>query len=417
MAGDIDRARAARLMAERGLDALLLAKPESFRWATGAPPGVAAFFRRAGAALALIPADAAAPVAAVCTELFGPATAASLGEGNVLTHPDWVETADFRPHTRSELSAAQATALSHRAARRAPGFSRPAAYDASAAFAALSRLLAARGLRRARIGLDLDFWPAADFAWLRQSVRGPKWFDAGEAVGLIKAVKSAREVECLQRAAALAESGMNAALAAVKPGLHRNEIAAAWQAGAQRHAESAGWRLSGQWEYITVGPLPWQGGGHINEGDVLKFDVGCLIDGYSSDSGRTFALGRARPRSVEIMSALSDAFAAGLEQLRPGRLFSDVHRAATQAMRRAGFNTFSRGHWGHSLGHDTFCEVPPFIAAQAHLPIEAGMVLAFETPFYADGEGGFIIEDQFLITDQGPRAAWSLPRELRELQH
>ena len=45
------------------------------------------------------------------------------------------------------------------------------------------------------------------------------------------------------------------------------------------------------------------------------------------------------------------------------------------------------------------------------------MVLAFETPFYADGEGGFIIEDQFLITDQGPYAAWSLPRELRELQH
>jgi Xaa-Pro dipeptidase len=84
-------------------------------------------------------------------------------------------------------------------------------------------------------------------------------------------------------------------------------------------------------------------------------------------------------------------------------------------MRGAGFSTFSRGHWGHSLGHDTFCEVPPFIAAEAHLPIETGMVLAFETPFYADGEGGFIIEDQFLITDQGAVPAWSLPRKLREL--
>ena len=417
MAGDIDRARATRLMAEHGLDALLLAKPESFRWATGAPPGVAAFFRRAGAALALIPADTAAPIAAVCTELFGPVTAAALGEDNVLTHPDWVETADFRPWIQPELSAAQATERAHQAARRLPGFSRPAAYDASAAFAALSRLLERLGLKRARIGLDLDFWPAADFAWLRRSVRGPTWSDAGEVISLIKAVKSAREIECLQRAAALAESGMKSALAAVKPGVHRNDIAAAWQAGAQKHAESASWKLSGQWEYITVGALPWQGGGQITQGDVLKFDVGCLVDGYSSDSGRTFTLGRARPRSAEIMSALGEAFAAGLEQLRPGRLFSDVHAAATQAMRRAGFNTFSRGHWGHSLGHDTFCEVPPFIAAEAHLPIEAGMVLAFETPFYADGEGGFIIEDQFLITDRGPVAAWSLPRQLRELPH
>jgi Xaa-Pro aminopeptidase len=59
--------------------------------------------------------------------------------------------------------------------------------------------------------------------------------------------------------------------------------------------------------------------------------------------------------------------------------------------------------------------VPPFVAAQAHVPIEPGMVLAFETPFYVDGEGGFIIEDQFVITDTGAEAAWSLPRHLVEL--
>jgi Xaa-Pro aminopeptidase len=43
------------------------------------------------------------------------------------------------------------------------------------------------------------------------------------------------------------------------------------------------------------------------------------------------------------------------------------------------------------------------------------MVLAFETPFYVDGEGGFIIEDQFLITEAGAQAAWTLERELIEL--
>jgi Xaa-Pro aminopeptidase len=148
---------------------------------------------------------------------------------------------------------------------------------------------------------------------------------------------------------------------------------------------------------------------------VIKFDVGCLVEGYSSDSGRTFSCGPARPRTREIMQALSDAFAAGLEVLKPGYLLSDVHHRATQAMHRAGFASFSRGHFGHSLGHDTFCEVAPFIAAQAHTPIEPGMVLAFETPFYVDGEGGFIIEDQFLITADGAVPAWSLERGLVEL--
>jgi Xaa-Pro aminopeptidase len=43
------------------------------------------------------------------------------------------------------------------------------------------------------------------------------------------------------------------------------------------------------------------------------------------------------------------------------------------------------------------------------------MVLAFETPFYVDGEDGFIIEDQFLITADGAVPAWSLERGLVEL--
>lgn len=402
-------------MNERGLDALLLAKPESFTWATGAPAGVAAFFRRAGAAMALVPADATAPVSAVCTELFAAPTRAALGDGQVLTHPDWVETADIRPWLPSDQGAAELSDRAWTLRGRPAGFGRPAAYDAAAAFGALQLLLVREGLAGARIGLDLDFWPAADFQFLQVTLPGPTWVDASPEIALIKVVKSPREIDRLKAAARLAEAGMRSAIATVRPGIHRDEIAAAWKAGVAAETARGGDRLTGQWEYITVGPLPWSGGAHLQPGDVLKFDVGCLVEGYSSDSGRTFTLGAARPRSREIMSALHDAFLAGLEALRPGHTLSEVHRRATQAMHRAGFTRFARGHFGHSLGHDTFCEVAPFVAAAAHAPIEPGMVLAFETPFYVDGEGGFIIEDQFLITTGDPEPAWSLPRALIEL--
>ena len=43
------------------------------------------------------------------------------------------------------------------------------------------------------------------------------------------------------------------------------------------------------------------------------------------------------------------------------------------------------------------------------------MVLAFETPWYLDGLGGFIIEDQLLITAAGPEVMAPLPRELRRV--
>ena len=409
----VNRARAQRLMHERGLDAIVLAKPESYTWASGAPAGVAAFFRRAGACLAVIPAEPSAPIQVVTTELFAPAAQKSLGAAHVWAHPDWVETADIRPWAGENGTAAELVgrALSTRPA----AFTRPAVFDARAAFGQLAQLLQRAGLAHARLGLDLDFWPVADYRLLCEVMPQVVWRDASATVAAIKVVKSAMEIERLQTAAAWAEAGMVQAIAAIAPGVDRSEIAQAWQSGVARAVQASGGRLGGQWEYITVGALPWQGGGRVQAGDVIKFDVGCLVDGYSSDSGRTFVCGPPRQRTLDIARGLQDAFEAGLEVLKPGRRMSEVHRRATEAMHRAGFVGYQRGHFGHSLGHDTFCEVPPFLAREAHDTIEPGMVLAFETPFYVDGEGGFIIEDQFVITADGAQAAWGLPRPLQVL--
>ncbi len=412
----VNRTRAQRLLAPRGLDAIVLSKPENFAWATGCAPGVAAFWRRAGAALALVPADPAAPLCAVVSELFAPGLRRALGDAHVADHPDWIETADIRPWQDGPDSAAVLAERAWDAAGRpAAGRARPAAFDARAAFAALGDLLRGQGLHSARIGLDLDFWPVLDFRLLQELLPGVHWVDASATIGAIRAVKSPAEIDKLRQAAAIAEAGMHTALSAVRAGVSRHDIADAWADGVAACARAQGVRLSGQWEYVSVGPLPWGGNATVVDGSVIKFDVGCLVDGYSSDCGRTYTFGRAGPRAREIMAALSNAFDAGLEVLKPGHLLSDVYAQAARAMQRAGFRRYARGHFGHSLGRDTFCEVPPFVAAQAHESIEAGMVLAFETPFYVDGEGGFIIEDQFLITDTGAQAAWSLPRHLVEL--
>ena len=415
---DVLRQRAQAHLLALDVDALLLSKPESFTWATGAPAGVASLFRRAAAAMALVPTDASQPVAAVVTELFSGPARAALGDGQVRTHPDWVETADIRAGLEREPGASITSLVqkAHAASRRPPGFRRPAAFDTRIALGEMAALLRERGWTTSRIGLDMDFWPVVDFFALQDALPRVQWVDASAAVSAIKAVKSPREITCLTQAASLAEAGMRRAISSAKEGMTRDAIAAAWKSGVADEVHRTGAAINGQWEYVTVGPLPWQGGGTLGRGDVLKFDVGCLVDGYSSDSGRTFVAGAPGQRTRGIMDALEDAFAAGLEVLRPGCLLSDVHARASQAMHSAGFTTFSRGHFGHSLGRDTFCEMPPFIAAEAHVPIEPGMVLAFETPVYVDGEGGFIIEDQFLITEAGARPAWSLPRQLIALR-
>jgi len=54
----------------------------------------------------------------------------------------------------------------------------------------------------------------------------------------------------------------------------------------------------------------------------------------------------------------------------------------------------------------------PFIAADAEVPLEPNMVLAYEIPFYINGVGAFNLEDQILITERGHESMNHLPRGL-----
>ncbi len=55
----------------------------------------------------------------------------------------------------------------------------------------------------------------------------------------------------------------------------------------------------------------------VTPGALIKADVGTLVDGYSSDSARTFSWGPVSPLAGDIFKALEAAFACGLEALPP----------------------------------------------------------------------------------------------------
>jgi Xaa-Pro aminopeptidase len=67
------------------------------------------------------------------------------------------------------------------------------------------------------------------------------------------------------------------------------------------------------------------------------------------------------------------------------------------------------------LGASIWSEEWPFISADTTAMAETGMVLAFETPYYIKGFGGFIIEDQILITETGVEVMAPFPRDLIEV--
>lgn len=414
--GYLDRTRAGRLMAEAGLDALVLLTPEGFAYATGVPGGPAFMWRRAGAAAALVPADPALAEAAVVYDLLAPRFRAASGIADMRTHPIWVETDDLAGIDPGVNDPAAALAENHRRAGRPRGFRRPETFDAGACFAHLRDQLAERGLLKGRIGLEFSLLSVADHAALKAAIPEAEWVDGTRVLALARMVKSAAEIAHLRTAVELSEAGTAALERAIAPGISRNALAAAWRAGVDAEAAARGvGNLTGAWEYVSVGPNPWGGDAVARRGDLVKVDVGCVIAGYSSDAGRTYAVGGSSPLQRRLFGALAEAFAEGSAAIRPGDLLSDVFHAAQRGLARAGFPEFARGHFGHGLGANVGSEEWPFIAADSAIPMEAGMVLAFETPWYVDGVGGMIIEDQMLVTEAGHEPMSKLPRALREI--
>lgn len=405
---DIDRGRAQQLMREAEIDALVLFQPEAFRYAVGAPAGVATMWGKAGSAIALVPADAGAGLAAVVSDHAAPIIRRAAPDIDLRCHRIWIDLVN--------LSGVETIAQVDDAYRRNnSGGARPETFDRTACLGLLSDLLRERGLSAARIGADLEFMPAADFFALRQALPEVNWVDGSTVLKRLRAVKSQREIKLLRQASAAAEAGLVEMAAAVRPGAALGQLSAAWKSGAQAYAAKSGFSLSGHWDYISVGAALSDMTAAVAPGALIKADVGTLVDGYSSDGARTFSWGPVSPLAGDIFKALEAAFARGLDALRPGNTFGSVHAAMLASMRKDGFGEYYRGHFGHSVGGSVGIEEWPFFSHDNPELIRPGMVVALEAPFYGEGVGALMIEDQFLVTASGAECMNSLPRTLRDL--
>jgi Xaa-Pro dipeptidase len=262
-----------------------------------------------------------------------------------------------------------------------------------------------------RVGLELGFIPVVDYPAIDRVAVA--WQDCTRIVEQLRAIKAPAEITHLRRAAEYARAGLATLTQAITPGMEASRMTEIWRAGAIAEAAGRGEPPpQSSWAYISVAGDGFAPGGHADAGNIIKLDVGCVVAGYSSDGGRTAVLGAPHPEAQRIYGALHRAFDAGFARLTPGTRLADIYRTTALAMWNQGFETYNRGHFGHGVGSSIWTEEWPFISAQSDATLEPNMVLAFETPWYIDGLGGFIIEDQVLITDKGAEVMAPSSRDL-----
>ncbi|MEV4419902.1 M24 family metallopeptidase [Patulibacter sp. NPDC049589] len=382
----MDPARARATLGRRRLDALLAVTPEDVQHLTGHRPYAAGL----GQAVAVLAADGASRALVVGAWDHGRARTES-DVAVVLASPVWIEVDEL-----DDLRAGTTTVRP-----------KPAQHDEAAAAVLVRDALEASGVdvgAPLRIGVATHALALADAEALRAVLPRAELVDAVAAFHDLRAIKHPVEVARLRHAAALADDALRATLAAGVEGrsplrLRAAFAAAAWSAAS--HGDAAVTEVRG--DFTTggeVAPSRRADTTPIAPGDVLFADFGVEVDGYGSDAGRSFAVGRVPALSARIFDALLAGHAAAVPLIRPGTPMREVFRVAQDAVRRGGLPTYTRGHVGHAagLGLD---EQGPFLGPFEERPLEPGMVVCFETPYYVRGLGGHQLEDMYLITDDG----------------
>jgi Xaa-Pro aminopeptidase len=234
---------------------------------------------------------------------------------------------------------------------------------------------------------------------------------AGGMVEDLRRVKDPGELERIRAAAALADAAFNAMLERGLTGRTERAVALDLE-DEMRHRGATTPSFP---SIVAAGPhgaLPHAEPRDvpIEPGALVVIDWGALVDGYCSDCTRTVATGELDAEAAEIYALVQRAQQAGLDAVRAGPSGRDVDASARQVIEEAG-----RGEeFGHGLGHGVGLEVheAPRLAKSDDSPLQAGNVVTIEPGVYLPGRLGVRIEDLAVVTKDGAEVLSSVTKDL-----
>ena len=117
----------------------------------------------------------------------------------------------------------------------------------------------------------------------------------------------------------------------------------------------------------------------LEEGDIVKVDVGAFYKGFHGDSARTIPVGRVSDEAMKLIEVTRASFFAGIDRLKVGNRLGDVGAAIDSLVVSNGFSTVKR-YIGHGIGHELHesPDVPNYGTPGRGTRLCAGLVIAIE---------------------------------------
>lgn len=226
-------------------------------------------------------------------------------------------------------------------------------------------------------------------------------------------IKSRRELKLMAQAGAIVGSTLSLLRESVQPGISTGEL----NRIADRHIRSYGAvptflgyqgfpaAICASVNEEIVHGIP--GKRILQEGDIIKMDVGATIDGFIGDAAISVAVGEISPAARQLMTDTQASLYAGIAAAQPGNRVGDIGAAVESYALERGYGVV-RQFVGHGVGrflHED-PQVPNYGDPGKGVLLRPGMCICIEPMLNLGGEDTKILSDDWtVVTADGALSA------------
>ncbi len=240
---------------------------------------------------------------------------------------------------------------------------------------------------------------------------GGEFRDATSLLEELSAIKTEEELAAIRRCEAVACQGFTGAREAVHVGATEADVAAETYAALLR----AGYAASGVHHvqphvHVMAGPraaLAYRAfnltsNAPIKQGDTVTVQMEIGVNGYWVELTRTFFAGTISEEWRKAYQACVTAQDAALELIRDGASARSMDGVARHVMEQAGFGAAFKHGLGHGFGFQAINHgAAPVLHPASNATLKSGMVHNMEPAVYLDGKGGFRLNDNVAVRQDG----------------
>lgn len=273
------------------------------------------------------------------------------------------------------------------------------------------RYINSRRINTGAIGFDGAHISLRQHSLMKKLLKQSTVCDAAGQIEKQRLVKTRSEAGKLRRAAGIADAAFEKLARSKVTGRTEKEIA---------------WMLESFMRQAGSGPVPFEiivasglrsalphgvaTGRVIRPGELVMVDMGASVEGYCSDTTRTFATGPLPDKLARIYKLVLEAQQLAIDGMSSGTACADADRLAREHIEAAGYGSA----FGHSLGHGVGLEPHegPVLSSLSRETLTAGMTVTVEPGIYLERLGGVRIEDTVLVGASGVQPLTRFPRNL-----